>query len=201
MARGAQAAPSFCRITPVDVQPALTGLLLLLGAGFLIANTRLLVEYARYVKRRRAALLTWPSPKPSYYGMALAMGVILGVIVFYKIIISGQQAFGESMMFLYYAYLVPLSRRIGRGFYEDGIWADSSFIPYNEVGGISWREGEHAVSLIVISRLRNLARRLAVPLEHYGAARRLLRDKIGEHEIHFSGTGLDLGVHDERDEA
>lgn len=185
----------------MDVQPALTGLLLLLGAGFLIANTRLLVEYARYVKRRRAALLTWPSPKPSYYGMALAIGVILGVIVFYKIIISGQQAFGESMMFLYYAYLLPLSRRIGRGFYEDGIWADSSFIPYNEVGGISWREGEHSVSLVVISRLRNLARRLAVPPEHYGAARRLLRDKIGEHEIHFSGTGLDLGVHDERDEA
>lgn len=185
----------------MNVQPILTGLLLLLGAGFLIADARLVIEYARYVKRRRAALLTWPSPKPSYYGMALAIGVVLGVIVFYKIIISGQQAFGESMMFLYYAYLLPLSRRIGRGFYEDGIWADSSFIPYNEVGGISWREGEHAVSLVVISRLRNLARRLAVPLEHYGAARRLLRDKIGEHEIHFSGTGLDLGVHDERDEA
>ena len=47
------------------------------------------------------------------------------------------------MMFLYFGYLLPLSRRIGRGFYEDGIWADSSFIPYNEVGGISWREGEH----------------------------------------------------------
>ena len=77
------------------------------------------------------------------------------------------------------------SRRIGRGFYEDGIWADSSFIRYNEVGGLSWRESEDAVSLIVISRLRSLARRLAVPLEHYGAARRLLRDKIGEHEIHL----------------
>ena len=43
--------------------------------------------------------------------------------------------------------------------------------------------------------------KLAVPVEHYGAARRLLRDKIGEHEIHFFGTGLDLGAHDERDEA
>ena len=63
------------------------------------------------------------------------------------------------------------------------------------------REGEHSVSLIVISRLRNLARRLAVPPEHYGAARRLLRDKIGDHEIHFSGVGLDLEAHDERDNA
>jgi hypothetical protein len=56
------------------------------------------------------------------------------------------------------------------------------------------------VTLILISRLRNLARRLIVPGDKYGAARRLLRDKIGEHEIHFAGTGLDLGVRDERDE-
>jgi hypothetical protein len=179
----------------------LTGTLLLLGAGFLVANTRLLLEYARFRRRRRDALLIWKSPVPVYDGMSLGLGVVLGVLVFYKVVFTGQQAFGEIMMFLYYAYLAPLNRRIRRGFYEDGIWADSVFIPYNEVGGISWREGEHSVSLIVISRLRNLARRLAVPLEHYGAARRLLRDKIGDHEIHFSGTGLDLGAHDERDEA
>ena len=179
----------------------LTGTLLLLGAGFLIANTRLLLEYVRFMRRRRDALLIWSSPTPAYDGMSLGLGVVLGVLVFYKLVFTGQQAFGEIMMFLYYGYLVPLNRRIRRGFYEDGIWADSVFIPYNEVGGISWRESEHAVSLIVISRLRNLARRLAVPLEHYGAARRLLRDKIGDHEIHFSGTGLDLGAHDERDEA
>ena len=179
----------------------LTGTLLLLGAGFLVANTRLLLEYVRFMRRRRDALLIWSSPTPAYDGMSLGLGVVLGVLVFYKVVFTGQQAFGEIMMFLYYGYLVPLNRRIRRGFYEDGIWADSVFIPYNEVGGISWREGEHSVSLIVISRLRNLARRLAVPLEHYGAARRLLRDKIGDHEIHFSGTGLDLGLHDERDEA
>ncbi len=185
----------------MDVQGVITGILLVLGAGFLVANARLLLEYVRFRKRRGSALLTWRGPQPPYYGMALAIGVVLGVIVFYKVVISGQQAFGESMMFLYYAYLLPLTRRIGRGFYEDGIWADASFIPYNEVGGISWREGEHSVSLIVISRLRSLASHLAVPPQHYGAARRLLRDKIGEHEIHFSGTALDLGAHDERDEA
>jgi hypothetical protein len=185
----------------VNTQPIITGTLLLLGAGFLVANARLLLEYARFVRRRRHALLTWRAGPAPYHGLALGLAVVLGLIVFYKIVVSGQQAFGESMMFLYYGYLLPLSRRIGRGFYEDGIWADSSFIPYNEVGGISWREGEHSVSLIVISRLRNLARRLAVPPEHYGAARRLLRDKIGEHEIHFAGVGLDLDAHDERDEA
>jgi hypothetical protein len=175
--------------------------LLVLGIGFMVANARLLIEYAQFVRRRRRALLTWPTPPPPYYGMGLALAVVLGVIVFYKLIISGQRVFGESMMFIYYGYLARLRQRIGRGFYEDGIWSDSSFIPYSEVGGISWREGEHSVSLIVISRLRSLARRLAVPLQHYGAARRLLRDKIGQHEIRFAGTGLDLGPRDERSEA
>jgi len=178
-----------------------TGTLLVLGAGFLIANARLILELIRYRRRRRAALLIWPGPPPPYYGLTLGLGVATGLLVAFKVLVVHRQAFGEAMMFVYFGYLVPLTRRIGRGFYEDGIWADSTFIPYNEVGGISWREGEHSVSLIVISRLRNLARRLAVPLEHYGAARRLLRDKIGEHQIHFFGTGLDLGVHDERDDA
>lgn len=121
------------------------------------------------------------------------------MLVVYKVVVLRQQAFGEEMMFLYYACLLPVSRRIARGFYKDGIWADSSFIAYNEVGGISWREGDGRATLIVISRLRSLARRLAVPLEHYGAARRLLRDKIAAHDIHFTGTGLDLGDRDERE--
>ena len=185
----------------MDAQRLVTTTLLMLGAGFLVANARLILEYQRFRRRRPTALLVWRGPQPPYYGMGLGMAVVLGLIVMYKIIISGQQAFGETMMFVYYGYLVPLSRRIRRGFYAEGIWADSAFVPYNEVGGISWREGEHSVSLIVISRLRNLARRLRVPPEHYGAARRLLRDKIGAHEIHFSGVGLDLDAHDERDNA
>jgi len=198
----------------VDV---VTGTLLILGFGFLVANARLLVDLLRFARRRKNAILTWLGPPPPYYLLTLSLGVATGVLVALKVwevlrVPGGLEAvtltrnqfwtlFGELMMFAYFGYMVPFTRRIARGFYEDGIWADSGFVPYNEVGGISWREGEHAVSLVVISRLRNLARRLAVPAEHYAAARRLLRDKIGDHEIHFSGTGLDLGLHDEREEA
>jgi hypothetical protein len=184
-----------------DVQPLVSRVLLLLGVGFLVANTRLLSQYFRYVRRRRRTLLIWPGPTPPYYGMGLAIGVVLGLLLLYKLFIVRTQAFGEGMMFLYYGYLVPLNRRIGRGFYEDGIWADSAFIPYDEIGGISWREGPHAVSLVLISRSRNLARRLAVPAQYYAAARRLLRDKIGERAIQFAGTGLQLEGHDVRDDA
>jgi hypothetical protein len=178
----------------------ITGILLLLGLGFLVANVWLAFDYVLFLKRRRGALLTWRAPKPPYYRFALGLGVALGLLVIAKLLLH-RQVFGESMMFLYYAWFFPKSLTIGRGFYEDGIWAETAFIPFNEIGGISWREGEHQVTLMVISRLRNLALRLTVPGDKYGAARRLLRDKIGEHAIHFTGTGLDLGAHDERDEA
>src|SRR5439155_26552232 len=46
---------------PVSVA---TGILLLLGIGFLVANLRLPVEYVRYLRRRRHAVLTWPGAKP-----------------------------------------------------------------------------------------------------------------------------------------
>ena len=47
-------------------------LLLVLGYGFLVANTRLAIQYLQYRKRvRGGALLTWLSPKPPYYLMAL----------------------------------------------------------------------------------------------------------------------------------
>ena len=174
--------------------------MVLLGAGFLAANVMRLVDFIAFIRRRPTALLTWTGQKPPYYALALAMGAALALVIVAKLIVHRPQVFGETMMFVYYACLTPLGRRIGRGFYEDGIWTDSSFVQYNEVGGISWREGEHQVTLIVISRLRNLARRLTVPIENYGAARKLLRDKIARHDIHFSGTGLDLGERDERDE-
>ncbi len=182
------------------MQPFVTGALMVLGGGFLVANARLLLEYARFRRIRAGALLIWPTQKPPYYRLALALGLVFGLLLFYKIVVLHRQAFGEGMMFLYYGYVLPLSLRIRRGFYEDGIWADNAFIPYSEVGGISWREGKQQVTLIVISRLRHLARRLAVPVENYAAARRLLRDKVAQHDIHFAGTGLDLGGHDARED-
>jgi len=193
----------------VNAQAILTGTLLVLGVGFLFANALRVAEYVRFVRRRRAALLTWTASKPPYYWMAIGIGVVLGCLVTLKIWTNraafqrgdfSRYPFGEIMMFVYYAYLTPLNARIRRGFYQDGIWADNAFIPYKEVGGIAWREGENQVTLIIISRLRNLARRLIVPGDKYGAARRVLRDKIGEHAIDIGGAGLDLGGHDARND-
>lgn len=178
-------------------------LLFVLGVGFFCANVRLLAQFIRFLKIRSSALLTWPVRRPPFYGLLLAIGAMLGGVIIYKLAVlrmHPSEVFGESMMMVYYAYALPLSLKISRGFYEDGIWADGGFIRYQHIGGLSWREGERQVTLVMIYRMRQFARRLVVPESYYGAARRLLRDKIAAHDIHFTGKSLDLGAHDERDD-
>ena len=170
-------------------------LLLLLGIGFFGANLGCSRSSSAILKIRSSALLTWPGRKPPFYGLLLVLGAVLALLIVYKLAVLRQhpiQVFGESMMLVYYAYALPLSLRIGRGFYQDGIWADGGFIPYSHIGGLTWREGEQ-VTLVMIYRMRAFARALVVPDRYYGAARRLLRDKIAAHDIHFTGKALDLG--------
>lgn len=173
-----------------------------LGIGFLVANVRVFADLVRFRRRRQSALLIWPGPPPPFYGLILFLGVALGVLIAVKLLLLPPKftsLFGESMMFVYFGYAVPLSRRIRRGFYEDGVWAENGFVPYYQIGGIAWREGYPKV-LLLISRVKQLARPLLVPTAHYAAARRVLRDKIGDHDIMFSGDTLDLGGHDERED-
>jgi hypothetical protein len=177
-------------------------LLFVLGAGFFAANLRVFFQFLRFSRLRRSALLIWPGRKPPFYGLLVGLGAVLSVIIVYKLVVLNLKlvdVFGETMMMVYYAYAVPLSLKIGRGFYEDGIWADAGFVPYSRIGGLTWREGQ-PLTLVLIYRMRAFARRLVVPEKYYGAARRLLRDKIAAHDIHFTGKPLDLGLHDERDD-
>lgn len=176
-------------------------LLFILGVGFLVANVRLFLQLVRFLRMRSSALLIWPGVTPPFYRLMVAVGAMLSVLIFYKLVFLQQRpidVFGESMMLVYYGYAMPLSLKIGRGFYEEGIWAEGGFVRYSDIGGLSWREGE-PLTLVLMYRMRTFARSLVVPGKHYGAARRLLRDKIAAHDIHFTGKTLDLGVRDDRD--
>lgn len=189
----------------MDLQSLLPIVLVLFGVGFLVANIRVAVDLIQYLRRRRNALLVWPGRRPPYYGLVLFLGVALGVLLIVKVRLLHHhvlpertlQFFGEAMMFVYFACMVPLTRRIGRGFYTDGVWAENGFMPYEQIDGMTWREGEQ-VTLLLTSRIRQMARPLVVPSAYYGAVRRLLRDKIAAHDIRFTGGGLDLGQ-DERE--
>ena len=50
-----------------------------------------------------------------------------------------------------------------------------------------------AVTLVLISHFRSIARRLEVPGHLYGAGPPVARDRIKAHDIHIGGAGLDLG--------
>lgn len=179
----------------------LSQLLILLGVGFLLANLRVVVQLGRARRLRRSAILVWPGRRPPLFSLLLSLAMVLAGLVVVKLWFQGRppmDAFGESMMMVYYGVLLPLSLRIGRGFYEDGVWTETGFVRYVKIGGLSWRENGPA-TLVLIERERQFARRLVVPDRHLGAVRRVLRDKIATHDIHFTGQGLDLGEHDERD--
>ena len=183
----------------MDPQSLLSRVLMLFGVGFLIANLRVAADLVRYVRRRHQALLVWPGRRPPYYGLVVFLGITLGCLLVVKVLLLERQPiqlFGEGMMFLYFACMVPLTRRIDRGLYADGIWAENGFMPYGQIGAMAWREGE-PLTLVLVSRLRQMTRPLVVPSPHYGAVRRLLRDKIAAHDIQFGG-GLDLGGDERR---
>jgi hypothetical protein len=176
-------------------------LLQLIGLGFLVVNVRLLALFAQFWRVRRSAQLTWPARRPPFYGLGLLLGVVLGTLVVVKVLLQQRpmlDAFGELMMCLYYGYLVPLTLRIGRGFYAGGIWFEGGFLPYSKIGGMSWRSGPDPV-LVMIRRGKAAAYRLVVPQRLYGQARRVLRDRIAEHDIHYT-TDIQLQGHDERDD-
>jgi len=178
-------------------------LLLLFGVGFLVANLLGLAEQARYWRRRRTSLLTWSGKRPQLYQMQVGIGVALGFLFIYDLLLRPgvvEQTFGVGMMFVYYAGIVPLSGRIERGFYRDGIWSDRRFVRYSRIGAMSWNEEAEPV-LLLAWRNGRTATRLSVPGHQFGAVRRLLRDLIGHHTIRLEDTGLHLGMRDERDDA
>ena len=189
-------------MTTDELAGVLRAALLALGALFLIVDVRVGWQLVKWIRRRRQAVLVWPAPKPLYYAVNLAIGVMLGILLFVTIFVVPRPAasvFGVAMMFAYYGYLLPLSCRISRGLYRDGIWTDGRFMPYVDLGGLSWKAGETG-TLILASRARAMAERLHVPGEYLGEVRRLLREKIGSHAITLDeGPGLHLGTRDTRE--
>ena len=183
-------------------QDRLTKFLYVLGAGFLFFNVYLFFQFFRNRALQRSALVTWAGPRPPLYRLFLWVGAVLAIVIFYKLAVlklHPRFVFGETMMLVYYVYAMPLAQKIRRGLYADGVWTESGFMPYSAIGGLTWREGP-PIRLVLLYRWRTFARHVIVPEPVYGEARRVLRDKIAAHDIHFTGKTLDLGLHDERDD-
>ena len=194
-------------MTLQELAPVLRQALLALGVLFVLVDVTVGVQIGRWWQKRRHAVITWPSQRPPFYAVNLAIGVLLGILLFVTAYVelewqqrrwaAAPSMFGVSMMFLYYGYLLPISTRIRPGLYKDGIWTDSGFMYYTDIGGLTWKGDD---TLVLASRRKAVARRLRVPGVHLGEVRHVLRDKIGEHAIAFdAGPGLHLGTRDTRE--
>ena len=187
-------------MTLQELAPVLRQALLALGVLFVIVDANVAWQIARWWRIRRQAIVTWPAPRPPFYAINLAIGVMLGILLFVTVFVVPRPAasvFGVAMMFLYYGYLLPLSTRIRRGLYQHGLWTDSGFMHYTDIGGLTWKGDD---TLIIASRQKALARRLRVPGVHLGEVRHILREKIGDRAIEFdAGPGLHLGTRDTRE--
>jgi hypothetical protein len=194
-------------MTTQELAPALRQALFALGVLFLIVNLKVGSQILSWWRKRHQSVVTWLGPRPPFFAINIAIGVLLGVLLFVTAYVeisrlrrgwaAAPSMFGVVMMFFYYGYLLPLSTRVRRGLYQDGVWTDSGFMRYTEIGGLTWK-GDH--TLVLAARRKTVARRLRVPGVHLGEVRHLLRDKIGEHAIEFdAGPGLHLGTRDTRE--
>ena len=185
-------------MAPAELLPRI---LFLFGLGFMVANLRVVADVIRFRVRRASALLVWDTPKPRFYRWSLLLAVVLGLLLAAKLIQRQppHRIFGEAMMFVYYGCALPMSTRISRGFYRDGVWSDTGFMRWAHISAVSWKEEGTAVTLVLISRLKSMARRLDVPGNLYGEARKVLREKVKTQDISFGGAGLDLGSRDDAD--
>lgn len=182
----------------MSVQTLAQQILFLFGIGFLGANIKVGADLIRYRRKRPGALLVWRRPRPSYLGFTVLLGVVQALLLAAFVILRrpAPQIFGLAMMLIYFLAAMPLSARIDRGFYSDGIWADSGFVPWSRISGVSWREDP--LTLVLISHVRSFAQPLAVPGGLYGEARKVLRDRIRSRDIHM-GHALGLTEGDDRD--
>ena len=154
----------------------------------------------RYHRAKRSALLVWPTPKPRYYALSLALGVILGLLLVARNPAQAARLLavrrGDDVHLLHLP--VPAGTRIARGFYQDGVWSDSGFMPWSRISAVSWRD-EGAVTLMLISHGQNWRAVWRCPGPSTAQARRVLLDRIKAHDIHIGGAGLNLGTRDEGD--
>jgi hypothetical protein len=171
----------------------LTVVLLALGIYFSVLVAKSLRGYLLFRRIRGTALVTWPLPRPGHFPFLLALGFVsAGVAVLNSYLQRPfHHVYSQGVMAAYFMLFVPLTMRIHRGLYRDGVWADTGFLPYGNIGRMAFVERPEIV-LVLVPRRGSGALRLPVPASEYGAVRRVLEDKIRERAVNMEQAILGL---------
>ena len=164
-----------------------------LAVYFSVLIVRAIAGFVLFMRVRRTPLLTWPARPPAHFPLILVLGVVSAVLA----VLNGyldrpfHHVYSQGAMALYFMLLVPLSARINPGFYGEGVWADTGFLRYAEIGRLAFREKPEIV-LIMLARRNGRSFRLAVPPDEYGAVRKVLEEKIRSHVVNVEQGILGL---------
>ena len=160
---------------------------------FSVLLVRGLAGYLQFRRVRPTALLTWPGQLPPYFPFLLMLGIVsAGLAVLNGYLNSPfHRVYSQCVIALYFILMVPLSARIHLGFYRDGVWSDTGFLPYARIGRLTFRESPEIV-LIMQPRGGSRSFRLRVPPGEYGAVRKVLEEKIRDHSVTMEASILGL---------
>jgi hypothetical protein len=113
---------------------------------------------------RPTAVLTWPVPRSGQFPFLLALGVVATAVTALNAYLDRplHHVVSQALMAAYFILMVPLCQSIRLGFYDQGVWADTGFLPYANIGRIAFRETPEIV-LILLPRGRSGSFRLPVP--------------------------------------
>jgi len=180
-------------LLPVSNETALSVVLLGLGLYFSVLLVRGLRGYLLFRKVRPTALLTWPVPRSGQLPFLLALGVVATGVTALNAYLDRplHHVLSQALMAAYFVWMVPLCQSIRLGFYREGVWADTGFLPYANIGRIAFRESPEIV-LILLPRGRSGSFRLPVPPEEYGAVRKVLEEKIRSRVVNMEAGILGL---------
>ena len=178
---------------PVSNETALSVVLLGLGVYFLVLLIRGLRGYLLFRKVRPTALLTWPVPRSGQFPFLLALGVAATAVTALNAYLDRplHHVLSQALMAAYFILMVPLCQNIRLGFYDQGVWADTGFLPYANIARIAFREKPEIV-LILLPRGRSGSFRLPVPPDEYGAVRKVLEEKIRARVVNIEAGILGL---------
>jgi hypothetical protein len=174
-------------------ETVLTIVLLALGVYFSVLNVRGLAGYLHFLRVRPTALVTWAVPRPAHFPLLLLLGVVSAAVA----VLNGfmqrpvHHVIPQGLMSLYFVLMVPLSARIHRGLYRDGVWADAGFLPWAQIGRLAFFETPEIV-LVLLPRTGSGSFRLAVPPAEYGAVRKAIEEQARAHVLNVERGVLGL---------
>jgi hypothetical protein len=174
-------------------ETVLTTGLLALGLYFSVLLARGTALYLRFRRLRPSALVTWAAPRPAHFKSLVALGVVSALVAALNSYMDRpiHHVVPQGLMSLYFVLMVPVMASIPLGLYEDGVWAESGFLSWDEIGRMAFRESPEIV-LILLPRTGTSSFRLRVPPGEYGAVRKTLEDKMREHVLQVDRGMLGL---------